>query len=206
MTHVRTLTAGALLALGTAMPAAAQVSFSFGADIVSNYISRGATQTNNGAAFQPWAELEYMGLYAGLWASNVNNGTDNLEVDIYGGYRWGFGGGTLDIGYALYTYDNSPSSGELYLLGEIEAGRASFFGGLYFATAGAFTLADAHLGVTAPIYDALSVTLKVGDAAGTTYGDISLGYAFSDNVSASLGVNSSSTEGTRILGGLHFSF
>jgi uncharacterized protein (TIGR02001 family) len=207
MNPLRTFSITALLALGTALPAAAQVSFSFGASVVSNYISRGLTQTSNGAAFQPWAEIGFNGAYAGIWASNVNNGTDTAEIDLLAGYRFDLGGLSMDIGYAHYFYNVTPSSGEIYLLGSFDAGTAEVFGGLYFATGGALNLSDAHLGVTAPVYDALSATVKIGNNnAGTTYADLSFGYDVTANLSISAGANYSSTEGTRFLAGVSTSF
>ena len=76
---------------------------SWGADFTSNYVFDGLTQSNSGFAFQPWAEVENRGYYAGVWASNVDLGTDNWEIDLLLGYRkthenglfWDVGGSWL---------------------------------------------------------------------------------------------------------------
>jgi uncharacterized protein (TIGR02001 family) len=77
----------------------------FGASIVSNYIFRGVTQSDDKAAFQAYAEASYGIFYAGLWGSTVDFGDDNKgEIDISAGIRPEFGDFAFDLGYVRYLY------------------------------------------------------------------------------------------------------
>ncbi|MFO1408385.1 MAG: TorF family putative porin [Steroidobacteraceae bacterium] len=79
---------------------------------VTDYDFRGVTQTAQGPALQ--GSLDFAadtGFYAGVWASNVDwgPGDPNLEVDVYGG--WGGGEDvTWDLGLVYYTYSGAGSS------------------------------------------------------------------------------------------------
>ena len=96
----------------------------FGVTITSDYISRGYTQTDGGAAVQPWAELDIGKFYAGYWGSNVSNkvsaaptGVDAWESDLSIGVRPTWGPVNFDFGYVRYVYSNQaffPDYGELY--------------------------------------------------------------------------------------------
>ncbi len=94
--------------------ASAQVAVSGGATLTTDYMVTGVTQTQGNPAFQPWVEVESMGFYAGIWASNVKfaESDDRTEVDLYVGYRGEtFGGFGYDVGYARYFYDRSGDIG-----------------------------------------------------------------------------------------------
>lgn len=96
-----------------APPASAQeedenaVAFRFGAGVTTNYIFRGFTQSSDKPAFQPYAELEWRGLYGRVGASNVNFEDPEWEIDYYAGYRFSLREVNFDIGYGRYTYTNS---------------------------------------------------------------------------------------------------
>ncbi|MCU0758006.1 MAG: TorF family putative porin [Steroidobacteraceae bacterium] len=80
--------------------------------VSNNYIWRGLTQNENGAAVQ--GGLDYTagnGFYAGTWASNVTylpGDPFSYEHDLYLGIR---GGETLlwDVGYLYYNYDQAAN-------------------------------------------------------------------------------------------------
>ncbi|MDB2562392.1 TorF family putative porin [Sulfurimonas sp.] len=75
--------------------------------MTSNYIWRGMTQSDNAMAIQGGADIGYKGLYAGVWASNVDfDSTENnsIEVDLYFGYANEISGFSYDLGYCQYTY------------------------------------------------------------------------------------------------------
>src|ERR1700690_2402403 len=77
----------------------------FGGALTSDYISRGATQTDHQAAFQPWAELDYKLFYAGYWGSNVSaEGIADWENDLSIGIRPTLGPVSLALGYVRYIY------------------------------------------------------------------------------------------------------
>jgi len=78
--------------------------------MASKYIWRGQDQNNKGVAIQGGIDLEYRGFYLGTWASNVDYGvgsTDNIELDVYGGYRGEVAGIGFDIGYIAYFLPNT---------------------------------------------------------------------------------------------------
>lgn len=104
--HRITPTLLAALLGGWSLSAAAEVSglVSLGSD----YIWRGISQTGNQAALI--GELDYnhdSGIYAGIWASNVDFGPGDpmLEVDLYAGYAHELTNGLrFDLGVVHYEY------------------------------------------------------------------------------------------------------
>jgi len=93
----------------------------FGAALTGDYISRGATQSDHQAAFQPFAELDVKNLYVGYWGSNVSSGgVPDWENDLSIGFRPTIGPVSLDLGYVQYIYSNdlfADPSGEVYVKG-----------------------------------------------------------------------------------------
>ena len=99
----------------------------------SQYIFRGLTQTDGKPTVQAEIDLAHAdGWYLSLAASNISWLTDagvgpmsaGVEVDVFGGYKWGFAKDwTLDIGAYRYLYPGdyshvtitSPSTTEGYL-------------------------------------------------------------------------------------------
>ena len=90
------------------------------AQVTSNYVFRGQTQTKDGAAVQGGYDIKQgkddLGWYAGVFGSNV---TDGLEVDLFGGWKGTFGkqsGMGYDVGAILYKYTDSANTDitELY--------------------------------------------------------------------------------------------
>ncbi|MDT8408616.1 MAG: TorF family putative porin [Wenzhouxiangellaceae bacterium] len=93
-------------------PAMAQVSGNVG--VVSNYLFRGVSQTDDEAAVQGGFDFAHeSGFYAGTWLSNVDfGGKEDTEVDLYAGYGGAFGnsGVTWDAGVIYYLF---PGGGDL---------------------------------------------------------------------------------------------
>ena len=87
--------------------------------LTSNYVWRGMTQTANDMALQGGFDISYKGLYAGVWGSNVDFGSDaSLEIDLYVGYANSIDAFSYDINYSQYTYPGETdelNSGELSL-------------------------------------------------------------------------------------------
>jgi len=99
----------ALLAAGTAANSA---DFSATITGTTDYDFRGVTQTAQDPAIQ--GSLDFSadnGLYAGIWASNIDwgSGDPNVEIDYYGGWAGGEDI-TWDLGVAYYTYLGASSS------------------------------------------------------------------------------------------------
>jgi uncharacterized protein (TIGR02001 family) len=105
----KTLIASALMAASTATVA----EISGNVALVSDYVFRGISQTDNQIAIQGGLDYAHdSGLYVGTWASSVDpdffNGTGHdpqIELDLYAGYSGEIGNGMgYDIGYLRYEY------------------------------------------------------------------------------------------------------
>lgn len=204
----RTLLASAALALVLSAASAQAQTLSFGVTLTSDYISRGATQTNFGAALQPWIEYETNGFYLGAWASNVDLGPDNVELDLYGGYRWSQGDLSLDVGYARYLYDSTgDAGGELYFLAEQTIGASTTaFAGFYLGHAGGFSFNDGHVGMSTNLFTNLDGSFKVGYAGGSVYAEAGVTYTVNDRFSVDARAYRSDFQGPRYVLSTSFSF
>jgi uncharacterized protein (TIGR02001 family) len=120
MRNARVLTALGLLAAAGA--ANAGVSSTWTA--TNDYDFRGTTQSAKDPALQ--ASLDYAhdsGWYAGAWASNVDFGTSDpdLELDVYTGFTKTFDSKFgYDVGAVYYSYHSNPDPGVDYV--EVYAG------------------------------------------------------------------------------------
>lgn len=105
------------IALSTAAPLAEAEGFSGSATLTSDYVFRGLSQTDEGAALQ--AELRFdhaSGFYAGLWASNVDfgPGASGIEYDTFVGYATPIGDGVnLDLQLVRYNYSGIDGGNDL---------------------------------------------------------------------------------------------
>ena len=124
---------------GTATAAAAAEapegdhSFSANVALVSNYVFRGQSQTDNGPAIQGGFDYTYnpLNLYIGTWASNVeSSGFDgaNMELDVYGGWRPTFDNLSFDFGALGYLYPGNDGNGDDIDTLELKAGVSYDFG------------------------------------------------------------------------------
>lgn len=97
------------------------VNMSANVAFTSNYVWRGMTQTKDSPAIQGGVDLDYKGLYAGVWGSNVEFGDEknSMEADLYGGYKGEISGVGYDVGYIQYVY---PNMSEEYNFGEAYVG------------------------------------------------------------------------------------
>jgi uncharacterized protein (TIGR02001 family) len=115
--------------LGLSSVAQAEISANIGA--TSNYVFRGVTQTDNGAAIQGGIDYSHeSGFYAGTWASNVDfGGGGEEEVDFYAGFAGEMDAFGYDVGAIYYAYPSSDDADfvELYAsasFGPVTAGLA----------------------------------------------------------------------------------
>ncbi len=122
------VTLAALVALSgsafaqTAAPAAAPVDpISYNISAVSNYKYRGQDQdTSKTSGFKPALQggVDYAnpnGFYVGNWNSTVNfldtkNNKANVEVDLYGGYKFPLGDVGMDVGALTYIYPGATKA------------------------------------------------------------------------------------------------
>ncbi len=88
--------------------------------VFSNYVWRGATQTNGDSAIQGGLDFAAGSFYAGTWVSNTAYGSP--ETDFYAGIAGETGGGIgWDVGIIRYAYlqaDNLDWT-ELYISGSV---------------------------------------------------------------------------------------
>ena len=113
--------------LAFAAPASAQdVDVSFNVGVVSDYVFRGASQSDEEPAIQGGIDMTAGGFYAGVWASSVDfyDSTD-AEIDGYFGYRTEAAGFAWDFGLIGYGYVNAPNGSDYdYAEAKIAASRA----------------------------------------------------------------------------------
>jgi uncharacterized protein (TIGR02001 family) len=125
----KTVIATALLA---ATSTAALAEISGNVSLATDYRFRGISQTDNDPAIQggfDWAHDS--GLYAGVWASNLQF-AGSIEMDYYGGFSGEMGNGLgYDVGIIYYDYpsDNQGTGPDLEFV--------EFYGGLSGSVGGA---------------------------------------------------------------------
>lgn len=112
------------------VPAAAEVSAN--AAVVSNYVFRGVTQTNDDPTVQGGLDYDSgVGFSLGVWGSGVDEG---FEVDLYGAYKYnavnGFGFGAGFIQYEYTDNQFSDSITEIYLQGRYKILSLSYYDGM----------------------------------------------------------------------------
>ena len=105
------LVSALLVATTTLMASDESSDFEVSANVAmtSDYIWRGMTQSGNAPAIQGGFDTSFKGLYAGVWASNVDFGKEDkatTEFDIYLGYSNNISNLTYDIGFIQYAYPN----------------------------------------------------------------------------------------------------
>lgn len=104
------------IAACTAAPAFAQeVTISGNVALTTDYAFRGVSQTDESPAIQGGLDVDFggTGFYAGTWASNINFGTGgaNMELDVYGGYKFTAGPVNFDVGVLGYLYPGAADDG-----------------------------------------------------------------------------------------------
>jgi uncharacterized protein (TIGR02001 family) len=123
----------ATAALGVAGLAHAELTANVG--VTSNYVFRGETQTDDGLALQGGVDFTHdSGIFAGIWASNVEFGDDKgYEYDLYAGYNFKVNDKvTFDIGYITYQYasiDGDPEADEIFVGASFYDFSATYYDG-----------------------------------------------------------------------------
>lgn len=192
-----------------ALPAAAgDVSVSTTIDYTTDYVFRGVSLGQS--SIQPGVEVAAGDFYAGIWASTGIGEASPFsgdEVDFYAGYGFGLSETlSLDVGLTYYHY---PENGAIFETEGGTAGTYEVYAGLaldttlspslyayYDETLEAITL-EGGLGHSLPLSEKVSLDLGLtaglvdGDGFGWEYGQASasVGYAFTDDVSAYVGAN-----------------
>ena len=121
--------------------------FSANVALTTDYVFRGFSQTEEGPAIQGGFDMSYRMLYVGVWASNLdfgsdNNGNDiaNIEIDVYAGIKHKFGAVEADLGVIYYAYPGAEDAGNEFDYVEIKFGlsgdlndRVSLSGTIYYS-------------------------------------------------------------------------
>lgn len=146
--------------------------------LTSNYVWRGVSQTAQQLAMQGGFDYAHAsGVYLGAWGSNVNFGEGpvaladpvkraQLELDVYGGYKFKAGGIDWDVGLLAYTYPGAASELK-YNFTEV------YVGGTFGPVSVKYSNAGDYQGVTenAGSYLDVSANFEVeGMALGVHYG------------------------------------
>lgn len=119
-------------------PAPRACTLSANIGLATEYIFRGISQTGGGPAVQGGFDATCGLFYAGVWASNLDFGTNggntvaNIEMDWYAGIKPKTGPITWDLGIIYYTYPNSSPvapAGDLHYLEFKVGGSAEIWKG-----------------------------------------------------------------------------
>jgi uncharacterized protein (TIGR02001 family) len=94
---------------------ASSVTITSNVALVSDYQWRSVTQSDKDWTIQGGFDLTASnGFYAGVWGSGVDFDDEpedtNLEIDLYGGYRFEAGGLGFDLGLVSYAYPDAGTA------------------------------------------------------------------------------------------------
>jgi len=102
----------------TSATQAEDIALSGNVGIMSNYIYRGMTQTNDKASVKAGVNAFYNGFYAGASVLTVEFGTDDdFEIDYFAGYTNSLGIFTYDMNVFITSYDGSTDHSTEVTLG-----------------------------------------------------------------------------------------
>jgi uncharacterized protein (TIGR02001 family) len=143
--------------------------------LTSDYYFRGVSQTNNDPALQGGFDWSHdSGIYAGVWASNVDFGDDTtLETDLYAGFSGEASSIGYDVGLIYYYYDDVSGTGskpyEIYLNGSFSLLSVGYAYSPKF-----FSDEESHyiyVGIDYELASDFSFSASVGRSLGDAYGD-----------------------------------
>lgn len=174
--------------------------FSANTALVSDYVFRGVSQSDEKPAFQGGFDATHeSGVYAGIWGSNIDfnesGGVDgpSLEVDVYGGYSGSINDISYDVGVIYYHYPGADDTldydffeGSIaigYDFGKFSTSASVNYSPEYFGESG-----DAQyyaLNVDVPLMKDLSLSAHVGRQEI----DDNDAFGFDDYTDWSLGLN-----------------
>lgn len=195
----------ALSALGIAK--AEEANFSFGADLTTNYISKGFTQTESRPALQPYIDLAYGPAYLTFWGSNARfGGVDDIELDIGVGLRPDIELIDLDFGFVRYFYAKDKANyGEAFVKASYALTSTGRVGLSYWREVYAKYNTFYLNGSISELPWDLTLSGGIGSDFGSrnlsqdaVYGDIGVTKSLSDNFSIDIRGNFSAIEGSAL--------
>lgn len=194
--------AAATVALGGAAMAQ-ELKLSYNIGVTSDYVFRGVSQTQEDPAIQGGIDATYGIGYAGVWASNVDFGTDDptAEIDLYAGIRPTIGDTSLDLGLLYYGYVEDkgvPGSVSYFELkaaasrpiGPATVGLAAYYSPEYSGDLGKALYYEINGSV--PVMDKVTVSAALGhqeyDKSGADYASWNIGatYALTEKLGLDL--------------------
>ena len=217
--------AAGLVSLAAPAWAQTDVDVAFNVGVVSDYVFRGASQTDEEPAIQGGIDITAGSFYAGVWGSNVDFFDDtDAEVDFYGGFRGEAGGFALDGGVIFYAYVNEPNFADYNYtefklaasraVGPASVGAAVYYSPDFFGVDETATYYEVN-GSFAPM-DKLTVSGAVGQQTLDVSDDyvtwnIGATYALTDNLAIDVRYHDTDVDGAaayedRIVGGLKVVF
>lgn len=99
-----------------------EFSYSFNIGGYSDYIFRGLSLSGEKPVVQGGVDIGWGSLYAGAWATDLGDGSEGGEVDLYVGYKPVWQNITFDFGVVQYLYTDN-NSGLQYQ--ELKAGAST---------------------------------------------------------------------------------
>jgi uncharacterized protein (TIGR02001 family) len=141
--------------------------------VTSDYVFRGISQTLEDPAVQGGVDFTCGRFYFGFWGSNVDfaNGRDNVETDLYAGFKHTTGRINWDFGLIYYAYPGGSSDADYFEIkvaasGEIWKGGTlggtvffspeyTFNSGEVVTLEGSFAQVLPRVGIFAPTFSAL---------------------------------------------------
>ena len=211
--------------IGPAPAAAQSADIAFNVGVVSDYVFRGASQTNEDAAVQGGVDLTAGSFYVGAWASNVDFGDDtDAEIDAYGGYSTEAAGYALDFGVIGYFYAGEPEGADYnYVefkaaasraIGPATLGAAVYYSPDFFGVDDEATYAEANAAFSPA--DRWTVSGAVGHqwlnvTEDYTTWNVGVGYALTDNIAVDVRYHDTDVDDAplysdRVVAGLKLAF
>lgn len=134
--------------------------------LTTDYVFRGVSQSDEGAAAFVGADFSYRMFYVGVWASSVDETVSdgNVEIDIYAGIKKSWSGIDLDVGVLYYTYPNNDFANELNYI-ELKASAGTkiwrdiavtgtvYYSPDFYFEAGATWTAEGKVSAPLPVWD-----------------------------------------------------
>lgn len=163
---LKSLVLAAMAIPGVAMAADAP-SVTGNVSLVSNYLYRGVSQTNDKAAIQGGFDYAHSsGFYAGAWASSISwlvdlgqYNSSSLELDTYAGFKGGIAEDvSYDVGFLRYNYPGE------YLAPQITANTNELYGAIGWKW------------VTAKYSRSFTNLFGVADSSGSSYAELNASY------------------------------
>lgn len=149
--------------------------------VFSDYRFRGISLSSKDP--QVTAELSVShesGLYAGVWASNVaiDDGADDVEIDLYAGYATDVGALSLDVGAVYYLYPDYSDFNYVELLASV----GTAVGPGTITVGAAYAPSQENLGDEDNTYFYISGEMPLGDSPLSLHGTFGIeDGAFADN-------------------------